>query len=189
MNVSEMDRIRTHDVSLDAVAEPDGEPVRHDECGQCGAPVDRLQRYCVSCGAHRHHVPDPAARYLAQASARARIGGAAVGRPAGRRRSSLSPLTAVVLAAVLAGGGVAVGAAIEGGSSVNDAQLVRELHRLGVSQTAADGHGGSSAKSGTAVGHSGNAKSSSSAATRLQHATGKNYVKQAQQLPNSVTVP
>ena len=38
----------------------------------------------MSCGAHRHHVPDPAARYLAQASARARIGGAAAGRPAGR---------------------------------------------------------------------------------------------------------
>lgn len=185
MNVSEMDDIRTHDVSLGAVAEPDDEPIGHDECGQCGAPVDRLQRYCVSCGAHRHHVPDPAARYLAQASARARVGGAAVGRPAGRRRSSLSPLTAVVLAAVLAGGGVAVGVAIDGGSSNNDAQLVRELHRL----SAADGRGASSTKTSTTARHSGNAKSSSSAATRLQHATGKSYIKQAQQLPNSVSIP
>ncbi len=185
MNVSEMDDIRTHDVSLDAVAESDDEPVSHDECGQCGAPVDRLQRYCVSCGAHRYHVPDPAARYLAQASARARIGGASSGRPAGRGRSSLSPLTAVVLAAVLAGGGVAVGATIDGGSSNNDARLVQELHRL----AAGDGHGGSRTKTSTATGHSGNAKRSSSAATRLQHATGKSYIKQAQQLPNSVAIP
>jgi hypothetical protein len=122
---------------------------------------------------------------LAQASARARIGGAAVGRPAGRRRSSLSPLTAVLLAAVLAGGGVAVGVAIDGGSSNNDAQLVQELHRL----SAAAGHGTPSARTSTTIGHSGNAKSSNSAATRLQHATGKSYIKQAQQLPNSVTVP
>jgi hypothetical protein len=186
MNVSEMDGIRTHDVALEAVAEPDDLPVGLDECGQCGAPVDRFQRYCVSCGAHRHHVPDPAARYLAQASACARTGGAAAGRSARRRRASLSPLTAAVLAAVLAGGGVAVGAAIESGSGTNDAQLVRELHRLGVSQGAS---GGSTAKGRSTSGHSGNAKSSSSAATRLQHATGKSYVKQAQQLPNSVTVP
>lgn len=187
MNVSEMDDIRTHDVSLDAVAEPDDELAGHDECGQCGAPVDPFQRYCVSCGAHRHHVPDPAARYLAQASARARVAGETAGRPVRRRRSSLSPLTAVVLAAAFAGGGVAVGASIDSGPANNDAQLVRALHRLGVSQATA-GSRGSSTKSG-ATGQAGNAKHSSSAATRLQHATGRNYIKQAQQLPNSVTVP
>ena len=33
MNVSEMDDIRTHDVSLDAVAESDGEPVAMTNAG------------------------------------------------------------------------------------------------------------------------------------------------------------
>jgi len=173
MNVSEMDDIRTHEVSLDPVVD---EQAGDDECAQCGAPVDRFQRYCVSCGAHRHHVPDPAAHYLAQASARARAGGAVSGRPPGRRRSPLSPLTAALAAAVLAGGGVAVGAATTSGSATNDAQLVRDLHRL-------------ESRPITTVGHSGKAKPRTSAAARLQHATGKSYVKQSQQLPNSVAIP
>jgi hypothetical protein len=187
MNVSEMDDIRTHDVSLEAVIAPDDEPLSHDDCEQCGAPVDRLQRYCVSCGAHRHHVPDPAARYLAQASARARVG-ASARRPAARRRSSVSPLTAVLVAAVLAGGGVAVGAAIDGGSTNNNAQVIRALHRLEAGQSAV-GAGLGSHRAAGADSHSGKTKQSASAVKRLQHATGSSYVKQARQLSNSVSIP
>ena len=179
MNVSEMDEIRTRSQSLEAVVAPADEAVGHEECEQCGAPVDSSQRYCVNCGAHRHHVPDPAARYLAQTSARARIGLSPAGRPPTRRRSPLSPLTAAFLAAVLAGGGVAVGAATTGGSS-NNPQLVQALHRL-------EQGGGSHAT--TTAGHSGKAKPAGSAVKHLQHATGSNYVNQAKQLPNSVSIP
>jgi hypothetical protein len=213
MSMSGAEDIRTDEVGLEAVGQVGAQPA-HDECDQCGAPVDRLQRYCVSCGAHRHHVPDPAARYLAQASARARgsaLGSRAAARPP-RRRLSLGPLTAALAAAVLAGGGVAVGAAIDGGHGSDDAQLLRTLHHLGVasrpagnatgagSQTSgssptANGSGNaasSSGGSGSAASPSGGAgkpSSSSTAAERLQHATGKSYRKQAQQLPNSVAIP
>ena len=37
---------------------------------QCGAPLDDAQRYCVFCGASRHHAADPVARYLASARQR-----------------------------------------------------------------------------------------------------------------------
>lgn len=207
MSMSGAEDIRSDDAPLEAVASVAVDP-GHDECDQCGAPVDQLQRYCVGCGAHRHHVPDPAARYLAQASARSRGAASGAGRnprPAARqarRRLSLGPLTAALAAAVLAGGGVAVGAAIDGGHGSNDAQLVRTLHRLGISaQPAGKGSGSHSQTSGSSPttggsgkatspgGSSGKAGSSSSAAQRLQHATGKSYRKQAQQLPNSVAIP
>ena len=205
MSMSGAEDIRSDDAPLEAVAPVIAGP-GHDECDQCGAPVDRLQRYCVGCGAHRHHVPDPAARYLAQASARSRgtasVGGARPAARRARRRLSLGPVTAALAAAVLAGGGVAVGAAIDGGHGSNDAQLARTLHRLGISaQPGANGSGshsqtsgsspttGGSGKATSPAGGSGKAGSSSSAAQRLQHATGKSYRQQAQQLPNSVAIP
>lgn len=204
MSMSGAEDIRSDDAPLEAVAPVAADP-GHDECDQCGAPVDRLQRYCVGCGAHRHHVPDPAARYLAQASARSRgtaSGGGRNARPGtrqARRRLSLGPLTAALAAAVLAGGGVAVGAAIDGGHGSNDAQLLRTLHRLGISaQPGGNGSGSHSQTSGSSPtsskstspgGGSSKAGSSSSAAQRLQHATGKSYRQQAQQLPNSVAIP
>lgn len=142
------------------------EQAEHEECEQCGAPVDRLQRYCINCGAHRRHVPDPAARYLAQASAWARASTSPARQAPARRRWSISPLTAVVLAAVLSGGGVAVGAAVDGSSGAPA--------RSGARQSAPA---------------AGSARHGPSYATKLQHATGGSYVKQAEQLPNSVTVP
>src|ERR1700735_3781865 len=54
---------------------PDGASVAaqtYQQCDECGAPVDKDQRYCVACGAHRRHVHDPATRYLSQATARSR---------------------------------------------------------------------------------------------------------------------
>lgn len=176
MNVSE-----TADTE---VGEPPFEPtVVHDECEQCGAAVDRLQRYCVNCGAHRRHVPDPAARYLAQVSARMRAAGSAAAQVPSARRASIRPITAALLAAVLAGGGVAVGAAVGGGSSSGDnSQLIREIHRLEARQPAAAGSGSSRTTSGSKDG-------GGSLTKKLQHATGSDYVKKAQQLPNSVSIP
>src|ERR1700722_12625507 len=44
----------------------------YQQCDECSAPVDKDQRYCVACGAHRQNVHDPAARYLSQATTRSR---------------------------------------------------------------------------------------------------------------------
>ena len=86
-------------------------------CEQCGAPVDETQRYCVVCGAHRRHVNDPAARYLASATNRTRVA-AATPRPrstATKRSHGLG--TALVLAVIplAVGLGVLVGRASNNG--------------------------------------------------------------------------
>lgn len=84
-----------------------------DQCQECGAPVDHLQRYCVSCGARRLAVPDPAATYLAQASARTRVRprpASAGARTAGRGRfSSATALLALIAVLVAIGVGVLIG--------------------------------------------------------------------------------
>src|SRR5579875_1393713 len=57
---------------IDSSPPPRPAPAAHEQCEQCGAPVEALQRYCVVCGAHRAHAPDPAARFMAAATSRAR---------------------------------------------------------------------------------------------------------------------
>ena len=96
-------------------------------CDECNAAVDHDQRYCVNCGAHRRHVNDPAARYLSQATARARSSTVATGaRPgAGRRLPSLA--LAVLLAIIPVA--VALGVTVGRSSDNDDAQLIRELSR------------------------------------------------------------
>lgn len=100
----------------------------YQQCDQCGAPVDAHQRYCVTCGAHRRHVNDPAARYLSQATARSRTSRAGSGtrqtRPPGRTRGLG---TALVLAVIPVA--AAVGVMVGRSSNNNDAQLIQELAR------------------------------------------------------------
>jgi hypothetical protein len=101
----------------------------HAHCDECGAPVDRNQRYCVNCGAHRRHVPDPASRYFSQATAGTRAAGGAAGsgaRPVGPRR-----VPSLALALVLAIIPVAVAVGVEVGRSSNndDSKLISELSR------------------------------------------------------------
>jgi hypothetical protein len=182
MNVSETEDTAVGAARFEPTAVLGPAELEHEECEQCRAPVERLQRYCVNCGAHRRHVPDPAARYLAQASARARAAGSAAGQ-ARSVRTSIRPVTAALLAAIIAGGGVAVGAAVNGGSSSGDnAQLIREIDRLEARHPAtAGGHSSRTTGAGDRGGES--------LTRKLQHATGSNYVKQAQQLPNSVAIP
>ena len=79
----------------------------YEPCAQCDAPLDAAQRYCVFCGASRHHAGDPVARYLAAArrpaaatappavaagrfALRALAGGGARAAAAGRGRSACS---------------------------------------------------------------------------------------------------
>lgn len=107
----------------------------HPQCDECGTVVAPEQRYCVSCGAHRRNVDDPAARYLSQASALTRrvtsvtTTGVA---PVPARSRGLGLATALVLAAVPVAAGLGV---LAGHSSGNgDASLVRALSH----QSAAD---------------------------------------------------
>lgn len=96
-------------------------------CDECNAAVDHDQRYCVNCGAHRRHVNDPAARYLSQATARARSTTVTTGaRPAAARR--LPSLALALLLAVIPVA-VAIGVTVGRSSNNDDAQLIRELSR------------------------------------------------------------
>jgi hypothetical protein len=52
-------------------------PTQYQPCEECGAPLDPQQRYCVNCAARRGNGANPASRYFATMSQRAR-------RPAAR---------------------------------------------------------------------------------------------------------
>jgi hypothetical protein len=107
------------------------------QCDECGSPVDKDQRYCVACGAHRRHVNDPAARYLSQATARSRskkAAGATRKEPsAGARFRGLGLALAIALVPVAAAVGVVAGRS----SNNNDAKLIRALaqHQSAVGTT------------------------------------------------------
>lgn len=99
------------------------------QCDECGAPVDKDQRYCVSCGAHRRHVNDPAARYLSHATARSRSSKVAAPShkaPRGGARSrGLALALAIAIIPVAAAAGVIAGRS----SNSNDAKLIQALDR------------------------------------------------------------
>jgi hypothetical protein len=155
-----------------------GESQTIHQCDECGAPVDNHQRYCVSCGAHRRHVNDPAARYLSQATARSRsVKAAATAREAprtGARSRSLALALAIAIIPVAAAAGV-----IAGRSSNNDAKLIQALdqRRSAAVATATVPAATSSASTQTkALGHAKakrHAKKSSSNGTPLARNAGK----------------
>jgi hypothetical protein len=107
------------------------------QCDECGAPVDKEQRYCVACGAHRRHLNDPAARYLSEATARSRsrkaAGATRKGPSAGARFRGLGLALAIALVPVAAAVGVIAGRS----SNSNDAKLIRALaqHQAAVATT------------------------------------------------------
>jgi hypothetical protein len=72
-------------------------------CDQCQSPLEPRQRYCVVCGSRRLHGDDPAARYLTEATRRARTGTPVATVPAPRRGASLGTiaLALIPLAAAL----------------------------------------------------------------------------------------
>jgi hypothetical protein len=74
-----------------------------DVCDQCQSPLEPRQRYCVVCGSRRLHGDDPAARYLSEATRRARAGTPVAAAPAPRRATSLGTiaLALIPLAAAL----------------------------------------------------------------------------------------
>ncbi|HEU4739562.1 MAG TPA: hypothetical protein VFS54_10840 [Solirubrobacterales bacterium] len=52
--------------------EPVRRPQAFEPCEECGAPMDPQQRYCVNCAARRGNGSNPASRYFAAMSKRAR---------------------------------------------------------------------------------------------------------------------
>ena len=44
----------------------------YEPCEECGAPMDPQQRYCVNCAARRGNGANPASRYFAAMSKKAR---------------------------------------------------------------------------------------------------------------------
>jgi hypothetical protein len=124
MDVTEI--IHTASEAPTAVSPPrDGAP--YAQCDECGTAVDQGQRYCVNCGAHRRHVPDPAARYLAQSTSRSRaaVTAAAGAAPGARARRGSGLVVALLLALIPVT--IAVGVVVGRSSNNNDAQLIREL--------------------------------------------------------------
>lgn len=103
-------------------------PPAFTHCEECGAPVDHVQRYCVTCGAHRRHVADPAARYLSATTARARESTRASSAPPAARPRRSSGLGVAMMLAVIPVA-VAVGVAVGRSSNNEDAKLIKELSR------------------------------------------------------------
>jgi hypothetical protein len=103
-------------------AVPAPEQAPHEECGQCGAPVDPKQRYCVVCGFHRRQVTDPVSRYMMRATAQGRSGSIQRSqRP--RRTSSLGAAVLIAIVPLAVGLGVLVG----NSSSNGDSKLIAAL--------------------------------------------------------------
>jgi len=165
-------------------------------CDECGAPVDKDQRYCVACGAHRRHVNDPAARYLTQATARSRSKktSAATGRPssAGARNRSLALALAIALIPVAAAAGVIAGRS----SNNNDAKTKHNAKSAAkVPSTKNAGKVLSTTQNGTAQQITGfkptktQVQQGQSETQKVQKSTGKSYVNGQSNLPSQVVVP
>jgi len=98
----------------------------YEPCEECGAPLDPQQRYCVNCAARRGNGANPASRYFAAMSKKAR-------RPLSRPPAKSSPgsrAAAVAFFALLpvaVGLGVVVGRGDSGGGD-NEA-LLRALRQ------------------------------------------------------------
>jgi hypothetical protein len=137
-----------------------------ERCGQCGAPAAHDQRYCLNCGFHRRNAPDPVARYLGEASvALARVAAAEALAATRRRTHRLGLRVVVLLTAFALLVGVLIGSVTAGRSSAPGSSGGRATH----TQTS---------KSPT---HAQPTKS------QVKNVTGKSYVQQEQDLPNSVS--
>jgi hypothetical protein len=124
MNVSESNHLTAE---MPTAVAPPGAVAEYAQCADCGAAVDHVQRYCVSCGARQRHVDDPAARFLSRSTGRAQVPAAAAegaSMPAGRRRF---PGLVVALLLALIPVTVAVGVVVGRSSNNDDSQLIREL--------------------------------------------------------------
>jgi hypothetical protein len=95
----------------------------YEPCDECGSPLDAQQRYCVECGARRGNGANPASRYFATMSKRARrpLTGPPK-RPPASRAAAVGFFALLPIAVAL---GVVVGRSDSGGS--DEAALLRAL--------------------------------------------------------------
>lgn len=119
----------------------------YEQCGQCGAPVEKTQRYCVVCGFHRRHVTDPVARYLMRATAQARHGSGMHSPPRRRRSSNLGAALLLAVIPLAVGLGVLVGKS----STNGDDKLIAALRSQKPQVIAAGGAGATGATSVSAL--------------------------------------
>ena len=195
--------------------EPTRRPQAFEPCEECGAPMDPQQRYCVNCAARRGNGANPASRYFATMSKRAR-------RPPARPAAKQSPAgraAAVAFFALLplaVGLGVVVGRSGSGGGD-NDALLQALRERPTATATAAAPATATAAKAkkegkgnkakgkseGKVVAHTSNGdvhevtnfkasqdkvEEDTKAVEENPEQTGENYIKAQQNLPDVIVV-
>lgn len=119
----------------------------YEPCEECGAPLDPQQRYCVNCAARRGNGANPASRYFAAMSKKAR-------RPMGRAPAKSSPGSRAAAVAFFALLPVAVGLGVvvgrgDSGDSDNEA-LLQALRRQEAATATASTAGATAAATPTA---------------------------------------
>lgn len=124
--------------------EPVRRPQAFEPCEECGAPMDPQQRYCVNCAARRGNGANPASRYFATMSKRARR---PLARPAAKpnptsRAAAVGFFALLPLAVAL---GVMVGRGGGSDDSSNEALLQALKERPTATATTAAGAGAAGA--------------------------------------------
>jgi hypothetical protein len=157
----------------------------YQQCDECAAPVDIDQRYCVSCGAHRRNVNDPAARYLSQATARSRSSRAAAPAKRHRQGGGVRGLGVALLLALIPAV-AAVGVLVGRSSNNQDAKLIQALTRNEASR-AAGGTAASSAATSTTAASSATTHTGAHAAKRQKKSSGTGSSAKGKQTGNSTT--
>lgn len=127
----------------------------YEPCEECGAPLDPQQRYCVNCAARRGNGANPASRYLAAMSKKARR---PLTRPAakaggGSRAAAVGFFALLPIAVAL---GVVVGRSDSGGGD-NEAllQALRQQEAATATASAAGATPAASAKAAKKTGKAG----------------------------------
>ncbi len=196
--------------------EPTRRPHAYEPCEECGAPMGPQQRYCVNCAARRGNGANPASRYFAAMSKRAR-------RPLSRPPAKPSPTSRAAAVAFFAllplavGLGVVVGRSGSGGEDNNEALLQALRERPTATATAAAPTAASAAKAkraakggkakakgeGKVVAHTTNGdvhevtnfkaskqkeEEDTKAVEENPEQTGENYIKAQQNLPDVIVV-
>lgn len=196
--------------------EPIRRPQAFEPCEECGAPMDPQQRYCVNCAARRGNGANPASRYFATMSKRAR-------RPLARPAAKQSPTSRAAAVAFFAllplavGLGVVVGRSGSGDGSDNDALLQALRERPTATATAAAPTAATATKArkdakgdkakgkseGKVVAHTENGdvhevtnfkasqdkvEADTKAVEENPEQTGENYIKAQQNLPDVIVV-
>jgi hypothetical protein len=118
--------------------EPVRRPQAHEPCDECAAPMDPQQRYCVNCAARRGNGTNPASRYFAAMSKRARRAPSrAAAKPSPTSRAAAVGFFSLLPLAVALGVMVGRSGSGEDGSSEALLQALRERQATAASTATA----------------------------------------------------